>query len=124
MITLDDIGKVITLLQFGGFYAIQILYYTYLVAFLFFLLIPWRFTGITMKERRYRRWLQSTACIVVATLFMIPLNKYHSYKERFWERQAALYEEEQAKRDEFQARYNKAKAIFDERCKTAGEKIY
>ena len=124
MITLDDIGKVITLLQFGGFYAIQILYYTYLVAFLFFLLITWRFTGIMMKERRYRRWLQSTACIVVATLFMIPLNKYHSYKERFWERQAALYEEEQAKRDEFQARYNKAKAIFDERCKTAGEKIY
>jgi len=32
--------------------------------------------------------------------------------------------EYQAKQDEFQARYNKAKAIFDERCKTAGEKIY
>ena len=32
--------------------------------------------------------------------------------------------EYQAKRDEFQARYNKAKAIFDERCKTAGKKIY
>jgi len=36
----------------------------------------------------------------------------------------AYIREQQAKQDEFQARYDKAKAIFDERCKTAGEKIY
>jgi hypothetical protein len=31
---------------------------------------------------------------------------------------------QQAKADEFKQRYEKAKALFDERCKTAGEKIY
>ena len=31
---------------------------------------------------------------------------------------------DQVKADEFKVRYDKAKALFDERCKTAGEKIY
>ena len=32
--------------------------------------------------------------------------------------------QDQVKADEFKLRYDKAKALFDERCKTAGEKIY
>lgn len=31
---------------------------------------------------------------------------------------------QQARADEFKKRYDKAKALFDEKCKTAGEKIY
>ncbi len=33
-------------------------------------------------------------------------------------------DQSQVKADEFKVRYTKAKALFDERCKTAGEKIY
>ncbi len=33
-------------------------------------------------------------------------------------------DQSQVKADEFKVRYAKAKALFDERCKTAGEKIY
>lgn len=70
-----------------------------------------------MENHRWRRRLQSVACLAVTALFMIPIGKDYIERQTYIRKQ-------QAKQDEFQARYNKAKAIFDERCKTAGEKIY
>ena len=110
MLTPADIFSVLALLG-------NILFYTYLFTFLLCLLVAWIIVGKAMENHRWRRRLQSAACLAVTTLFMIPIGK--DYMER-----QAYIRKQQAKRDEFQARYNKAKAIFDERCKTAGEKIY
>ena len=52
------------------------------------------------------------ACIVLGLASILPIKGYQGY----------LQEKEQA--EAFKARYAKAKAMFDERCKTAGEKIY
>ena len=52
------------------------------------------------------------ACIVLGLASILPIKSYQCY----------LQEKEQA--EAFKARYAKAKAMFDERCKTAGEKIY
>ncbi|WP_298643439.1 hypothetical protein [uncultured Cardiobacterium sp.] len=95
----------------------NILFYTYLFTFLLCLLIAWIIVGKAMENHRWRRRLQSVACLAVTALFMIPIGKDYIERQTYIRKQ-------QAKRDEFQARYNKAKAIFDERCKTAGEKIY
>jgi hypothetical protein len=51
-------------------------------------------------------------CIVIALAAILP---YRGYEENQKQQQTA---------EEFKARYTKAKALFDERCKTAGEKIY
>ena len=110
MLTPADIFSVLALLG-------NILFYTYLFTFLLCLLVAWIIVGKAMENHRWRRRLQSAACLAVTALFMIPIGK--DYMER-----QAYIRKQQAKRDEFQARYNKAKAIFDERCKTAGEKIY
>ena len=110
MLTPADIFSVLALLG-------NILFYTYWFTFLLCLLVAWIIVGKAMENHRWRRRLQSAACLAVTTLFMIPIGK--DYMER-----QAYIRKQQAKRDEFQARYNKAKAIFDERCKTAGEKIY
>lgn len=110
MLTPADIFSVLALLG-------NILSFVYLAVFLLFLWATWKFVGKTMADHKQRRLLQSAACLAVTALFMIPIGK--DYMER-----RAYIREQQAKQDEFQARYNKAKAIFDERCKTAGEKIY
>ena len=110
MLTPADIFSVLALLG-------NILSFVYLAVFLLSLWATWKFVGKTMADHKQRRLLQSAACLAVTVLFMIPIGK--DYMER-----RAYIREQQAKQDEFQARYNKAKAIFDERCKTAGEKIY
>ena len=110
MLTPADIFKALALLG-------NILSFVYLVVFLLSLWAIWKFVGKTMADHKQRCLLQSAACLAVTALFMIPIGK--DYMER-----RAYIREQQAKQEEFQARYNKAKAIFDERCKTAGEKIY
>ena len=110
MLTPADIFKALALLG-------NILSFVYLAVFLLSLRAAWKFVGKTMADHKQRCLLQSAACLAVTALFMFPIGK--DYMER-----RAYIREQQAKRDEFQARYNKAKAIFDERCKTAGEKIY
>ena len=110
MLTPVDIFKALALLG-------NILLLVYLAVFLLSLWATWKFVGKTMADHKQRRLLQSAACLAITALFMIPIGK--DYMER-----QTYIREQQAKRDEFQARYNKAKAIFDERCKTAGEKIY
>ena len=110
MLTPADIFSVLALLG-------NILSFVYLAVFLLSLWATWKFVGKTMADHKQRCLLQSAACLAVTALFMIPIGK--DYMER-----RAYIREQQAKQDEFQARYNKAKAIFDERCKTAGEKIY
>lgn len=110
MLTPADIFSVLALLG-------NILSFVYLAVFLLSLRAAWKFVGKTMADHKQRCLLQSAACLAVTALFMFPIGK--DYMER-----RAYIREQQAKRDEFQARYNKAKAIFDERCKTAGEKIY
>jgi len=110
MLTPADIFKALALLG-------NILSFVYLAVFLLSLWATWKFVGKTMADHKQRCLLQSAACLAVTALFMIPVGK--DYMER-----QTYIREQQAKRDEFQARYNKAKAIFDERCKTAGEKIY
>jgi hypothetical protein len=61
-----------------------------------------------------KRWWGKliAACIVIGLASILPLQ---ARKE---------LDQDQAKADEFKQRYDKAKALFDERCKTAGEKIY
>ena len=110
MLTPADIFKALALLG-------NILSLVYLAVFLLSLWATWKFVGKTMADHKQRRLLQSAACLAVTALFMFPIGK--DYMER-----RAYIREQQAKQDEFQARYDKAKAIFDERCKTAGEKIY
>lgn len=57
-----------------------------------------------------RGWQKALGVVMVLVVFMGPAFKR---------------EQEQAQQvDERKARYDKAKALFDERCKTAGEKIY
>jgi hypothetical protein len=72
-----------------------------LAAFAMALLLPKRWWGKLIA-----------VSIVIALASILPLQ---AKKE---------LDQNQAKADEFKQRYEKAKALFDERCKTAGEKIY
>ena len=57
-----------------------------------------------------RRWPALLVGIAVPALFIVPVvQRLHQAKQQH---------------DERQARYLEAKAVFDEQCKTAGEKIY
>jgi hypothetical protein len=53
-----------------------------------------------------------SAVIVIALASILPIQGLQQIRAQ------------QATADEFKQRYDKAKALFDERCKTAGEKIY
>ena len=106
MLTPADIFKALALLG-------NILFLVYLILFPFCLRAAWKFAGKMVADHKQRRWLQIAACLVVTVFFISPFAKDYLRMREY-----------QAKQDEFQARYNKAKAIFDERCKTAGEKIY
>ena len=53
-----------------------------------------------------------TALIILGIASILPFQAYEEYAK---EKEAA---------DIYKVRYAKAKALFDERCKTAGEKIY
>ncbi len=54
----------------------------------------------------------AAAILVIVLASILPIKAFLVYRE---EKQAA---------DAFKLRYDKAKALFDERCKSAGEKIY
>ena len=62
-------------------------------------------------------WGKLLAVVAVAVLIAIPVRK--AGKEMKAEAQ-----EQQAQANDYKERYAKAKALFDERCKTAGEKVY
>jgi len=62
-------------------------------------------------------WGKLLAALVVGFLIAIPVRK--AGKEMKEEAQ-----EQQALEKDYKERYAKAKALFDERCKTAGEKVY
>ena len=106
MLTPADIFKALALLG-------NILFLVYLILFPFYLRAAWKFVGKMVADHKQRRWLQIAACLVVTVFFISPFAKDYLRLREY-----------QTKQNEFQARYNKAKAIFDERCKTAGEKIY
>ena len=106
MLTPADIFKALALLG-------NILFLVYLILFPFCLRAAWKFAGKMVADHKQRRWLQIAACLVVTVFFISPFAKDYLRLREY-----------QTKQNEFQARYNKAKAIFDERCKTAGEKIY
>ncbi len=54
----------------------------------------------------------AAAILVIVLASILPIKAFLVYRE---EKQAA---------DAFKVRYDKAKALFDERCKSAGEKVY
>jgi len=96
MITIYDIMQLIYWSYWGGMLVLLAI-----IIFAICKLIPaggYRFVAILC------------ACIVTPTFFILPL----------------FEEDEEAKEAQtaYETRYAKARAIFDERCKTAGEKIY
>lgn len=62
-------------------------------------------------------WGKLLAVVAVGVLIAIPVRK--AGKEM-----SAEAQEQQAREKDYKERYAKAKALFDERCKTAGEKVY
>jgi hypothetical protein len=81
--------------------------------------IAWAYLIITLGAiglaLRYAKPLKSqitTTLVVVAVASILPLLGYRQHLQ------------EQQVTDEFQVRFDKAEALFDKRCKTAGEKIY
>ena len=81
--------------------------------------VGWGYVGLTVIALAIALWLPTgktaktlAALVVLALASILPVQGFKEYEQ---ERQAA---------NEFKQRYAKAKALFDERCKTAGEKIY
>jgi hypothetical protein len=68
--------------------------------------------GLALRYAKPRKAKITTTLVVVAIFSILPLL---GFKQHLQEQRVA---------DEFQARFAKAKRLFDERCKTAGEKIY
>jgi hypothetical protein len=68
--------------------------------------------GLALWLPKSRQGKAIAAAIVLGLASIMPIQGYQGYQK---DKQAT---------DEYQARYAKAKALFDERCKTAGEKIY
>jgi hypothetical protein len=81
--------------------------------------IGWGYMIVTLIVIGLAGWLAKTrqgkisaTLVVLAIASIFPILGINEYRQQ---RQAA---------DDYKARYAKAKALFDERCKTAGEKIY
>ncbi len=70
--------------------------------------------GVVLALWLPRKWWQKGVALAVV-LFLISIPVLQGVKEVAQEQKAV---------DDYKERYAKAKALFDERCKTAGEKIY
>lgn len=81
--------------------------------------VGWGYVALVVVALALGLWLPKAriakaiaALVVVGLASILPIRGYQGYLN---ERQAE---------DEYRLRYARAKALFDERCKTAGEKIY
>jgi hypothetical protein len=68
--------------------------------------------GLALWLAKTRKSKINAALVVLAIAAILPIRGIQEYRQQ---QQAA---------DAFQERYDKAEALFDERCKTAGERIY
>ena len=76
---------------------------------LFAMVVAWKIAKVFFPEKR-RWWGRIVVPLAVMAAFVIPI------AQEYWKQKKIA--------DEYRARYQAAKAVFDEQCKQAGEKIY